>query len=84
MESNYAFTITIAISYFIRLVFFKLKMEWVAIVAIITVPPIIVSILGPLWVWLVIKEQPSTETIIGGAVIIITIAIHSVLKLKKT
>ena len=46
MENNYAFTITIAISYFIRLVFFKLKMEWVAIVAIITVPPIIVSMLG--------------------------------------
>ena len=42
------------------------------------------TIFGPIWVWLVIKEQPSTETIIGGTVIIITIAIHSVLKLKKT
>jgi len=42
------------------------------------------TILGPLWVWLVIKEQPSTETIIGGIVIIATIATHSVLKLKKT
>ena len=41
------------------------------------------TILGPIWVWLVIKEQPSIETIIGGAVIIITIAIHSVLSLKK-
>jgi len=42
------------------------------------------TILGPIWVWLVIKEQPSTETIIGGVVIIVTIAIHSILSLKKT
>tara|TARA_B100001741_G_C16358475_1_gene507504 strand:- start:170 stop:727 length:558 start_codon:yes stop_codon:yes gene_type:complete len=41
-------------------------------------------ILGPIWVWWIIKEQPSLETIIGGLVIIITIAIHSVLALKKT
>ena len=42
------------------------------------------TILGPLWVWLVITEQPSTETIIGGFVIISTIAFHSILSLKKT
>tara|TARA_Y100000590_G_scaffold469522_1_gene657509 strand:- start:1382 stop:2239 length:858 start_codon:yes stop_codon:yes gene_type:complete len=41
------------------------------------------TIFGPLWVWLVIKEQPSIETIIGGCVIVITIAVHSVLSLKK-
>ena len=41
-------------------------------------------VLGPLWVWLVIKEQPSQETIIGGAIIILTIAAHSFLALKKT
>jgi len=40
------------------------------------------TILGPIWVWLVIKEQPSLETIIGGLVIILTIAIHSYLKLR--
>ena len=42
------------------------------------------TILGPIWVWLVIKEQPSFETIIGGFVIILTIATHSFLALKKT
>ena len=42
------------------------------------------TILGPLWVWLVIHEQPSIETLIGGAIIISTIAIHSFLALKKT
>ena len=41
------------------------------------------TIFGPFWVWLVIKEQPSIETIIGGSIIIITIAIHSTLALKK-
>ena len=42
------------------------------------------TIIGPFWVWMVIKEQPSIETIQGGAVIILTIAIHSYLKLKKS
>ena len=42
------------------------------------------TVLGPFWVWLVIKEQPSIETIIGGVVIILTIATHSFLALKKT
>ena len=42
------------------------------------------TILGPLWVWIVIKEQPSTETILGGFLIILTIAIHSFLAIKKT
>ena len=42
------------------------------------------TIIGPLWVWMIIKEQPSIETIQGGLIIIITIAIHSFLKLKKS
>ena len=42
------------------------------------------TIIGPIWVWLVIKEQPSVETLFGGVVIIITIAIHSFLKLRNT
>ena len=42
------------------------------------------TIIGPIWVWLIIREQPTTETLIGGIVIIITIAIHSFLKLKNS
>src|SRR6056300_693564 len=42
------------------------------------------TIIGPFWVWMAIKEQPSIETIQGGAVIILTIAIHSFLKLKNS
>ena len=41
------------------------------------------TIIGPIWVWFVIKEQPSLETLIGGMVIITTIAVHSFLKLRK-
>ncbi len=42
------------------------------------------TIIGPIWVWMIIKEQPSIETLLGGIVIISTIAIHSFLKLKNS
>ena len=42
------------------------------------------TIIGPIWVWLIIKEQPSIETLQGGSIIIATIAIHSFLKLKNS
>ncbi len=42
------------------------------------------TIIGPIWVWLIIKEQPSIETLQGGIIIIATIAVHSFLKLKNS
>ena len=42
------------------------------------------TIIGPIWVWLIIKEQPSIETLQGGAIIITTIAIHSFMKLRNS
>ena len=42
------------------------------------------TIIGPIWVWLIINEQPSIETLQGGLIIITTIAIHSFLKLRKS
>jgi drug/metabolite transporter (DMT)-like permease len=42
------------------------------------------TIIGPIWVWLIIKEQPSIEVLYGGMVIIATLAIHSFLKLKNS
>ena len=41
------------------------------------------TIIGPIWVWVIINEQPSIETLQGGAIIVTTLAIHSFLKLKK-
>ena len=37
--------------------------------------------LAPLWVWLVINEQPSLWTIIGGLLIILAVAVRAVLEL---
>ena len=42
------------------------------------------TIIGPIWVWMIINEQPSIETLQGGLVIITTIGIHSFLKLKNS
>ncbi len=42
------------------------------------------TIVGPIWVWLIIKEQPSFQTILGGAVIVTTIAFHSFFKLRNS
>jgi len=41
------------------------------------------TILGPVWVWLVIHEQPTNKTIIGGIFIIIIIFIHTFLELRE-
>ena len=41
------------------------------------------TILGPVWVWLVIHEQQTNKTIIGGVFIIIIILIHTILELRE-
>ncbi|TNE34409.1 MAG: DMT family transporter [Alphaproteobacteria bacterium] len=37
------------------------------------------SILGPLWVWLGLGEVPKIETVAGGAIVILTLILHSFL-----
>ena len=44
---------------------------------------ILETILGPIWVWFVIHEQPSTKTIIGGIVIILIIITHTAYELRE-
>jgi len=44
---------------------------------------ILETILGPIWVWFVIHEQPSTKTIIGGIIIIFIIITHTVFELRE-
>ena len=41
------------------------------------------TVLGPIWVWLVINEQPSIKTLIGGIGIILTILVYSIIELKS-
>ena len=38
------------------------------------------TVLGTLWVWLFIGEQPTIKELIGGAIIIITLTLHTILK----
>ena len=45
---------------------------------------ILETTLGPLWVWLVINEQPSFKTLVGGGLIILTILIHTLVELKQS
>ena len=44
------------------------------------------SILGPLWVWLVIHEMPSLNTIVGGSMLLISVAwfAHSSLREERS
>ena len=41
------------------------------------------SLLGPLWVWLIIGEVPSPETIIGGTLVVGALVVHSVMSLSN-
>lgn len=35
------------------------------------------SVLGPFWVWLVLNEVPDNETVLGGAIVISTLMVHT-------
>jgi drug/metabolite transporter (DMT)-like permease len=40
------------------------------------------TILGPLWVWLVIGQQPGRDSVVAGALIVSVLAVHSMLALR--
>ena len=41
------------------------------------------TVLGPLWVWLAIGENPGKAAILGGAIVIATLALHELAALKS-
>lgn len=41
------------------------------------------TVLGPLWVWLVIGETPSARAFVGGAIVIGALVAHSLLALRR-
>ena len=41
------------------------------------------TFLGPIWVWVVLNQMPSTPTFIGGAIVIVTLTTHAVLGLRS-
>ena len=40
------------------------------------------TVLGTLWVWLVLSEEPPLLTVIGGVVVLATLAGHSAYQLR--
>ena len=40
------------------------------------------SILGPVWVWLALGEEPGISTLLGGAIVISTLAVNTIWALK--
>ena len=41
------------------------------------------TVLGPFLVWLVIGEEPPERTLIGGTLLVLTLAVHAAISLKK-
>jgi len=41
------------------------------------------TVLGPLWVWLAVGEEPSKMAFIGGAIVISTLIVHSTFSLRR-
>lgn len=41
------------------------------------------AVLGPFWVWLVLDEHPTTAALIGGVVVLATLALHSLWGLRR-
>jgi len=41
------------------------------------------TILGPVWVWAILDEIPSLYALIGGTIVILTLAAHAFVSLKK-
>lgn len=39
------------------------------------------TVLAPIWVWMIFAEVPSTASLIGGAIIIVTLIVHSLWQL---
>jgi len=41
------------------------------------------TFLGPLWVWAVLGQVPATPTFVGGAIVVVTLAVHAALGLRR-
>ena len=41
------------------------------------------TVIGPLWVWLALGEEPGARSLIGGAVIVTALFLHALLRLRQ-
>jgi drug/metabolite transporter (DMT)-like permease len=44
---------------------------------------IIEPVLAPFWVWILMDEKPHLNTLIGGAIIVTTLIVHSMMAYKE-
>ncbi len=49
-------------------------------VALIT---LLETVLGPIWVWLAVGENPGAPTLIGGLVVLLAMIVHTALDLRR-
>ena len=42
------------------------------------------TILTPIWIWMLFKEVPSNSVLLGGAIVIVTLVIHSFWRLRES
>jgi drug/metabolite transporter (DMT)-like permease len=42
------------------------------------------SVLGPVWVWMALGEEPGNRTLVGGAIVLSTLAINAIWALKNS
>lgn len=42
------------------------------------------AVLGPLWVWLALGEDPGVRTLVGGAIVLATLVVHSAISLWRS
>ncbi len=40
--------------------------------------------LGPFWVWLVLHQQPSVTVLVGGTIVVVTLACHAIWSLRRS
>ena len=41
------------------------------------------TVLGPLWVWLIVKEQPTNQMILGGAMVVASLAAYLIWSIRR-
>ena len=41
------------------------------------------TVLGPVWVWLALGENPGAHSLVGGAIVVATLMVNSLLGLRE-
>jgi len=41
------------------------------------------TVLAPIWVWIVFAETPTTQTLIGGSILILALLAHSLWQMRS-